>query len=216
MKVIKTTVNETETSVTIDLFQGRSLPKKVKAEIQDQVGNYLVEQTLVSMSEKKSPVAGEGSFKPLSKDYKKKKIEIVGSGNADLEFDGIMKDELSFIPTDKGIDIGVFGERAGAADGHNDLSGKSQLPRRRFLPDKGQEYKKETMREVERIISDVIAENTTFRKSDFKEIETKKEMYDKLKSIFGSDMSRTELNIAVFRNEELTNLLKELDLIRLL
>lgn len=216
MKVIKTTVNEVETSVTIDLFEGRSLPKKVKAEIQDQVGNYLVEQTLVSMGEKKSPVAGEGSFKALSPLYKKKKIEVVGSGNADLEFDGIMKDELTFIPNDKGIDIGVFGERAGAADGHNNLSGNSQLPKRRFLPDKGQEYKKETMREVDRIIADVIAENSTFKKSDFKNIETKKELYDKLKTIFGSDMSRSELNIAVFRNEELTNIFKELDLIGLL
>lgn len=216
MKVIKTTTDTGETSVTLDLFEGRSLPKKVKAEIQDQVGNYLVEQTLISMGEKKSPIAGEGSYKPLSKDYKKKKIEIVGSGNADLEFDGLMKDELTFVPTENGIEIGVYGERAGAADGHNNLSGNSSLPTRRFLPDKGQSYKKDTVREVERIIADVVAENTTFKKSDFKNIETKKELYDKLKTIFGSNMSRSELNIAVFRNEELTNLFKQLDLMDLL
>jgi len=215
MKVISKTINSTETSVEIDLFEGMALTRRQKDEIIDQVGNFLVDQTLVHMNEKKSPVQGEGSFKALSKDYKKKKLEEVGSGEANLEFDGIMKDEISFIPTKNGIEIGVFGERAGAADGHNNLSGKSQLPTRRFLPDEGQNYKRPIQQEVSRIIADVVAETTPIKKSNFRGIETKAELYDNLKNIFG-DMTRSELRLSVFRNEKLTNILQELNLIDLL
>jgi hypothetical protein len=215
MKIISKTTTDDETSVEIDLFEGRRLKKATKARIQEEVGQYLVEQTLINMAEKKSPVQGVGSFKALSKDYKKRKLEEVGSGEANLEFDGIMKDETDFEPTDNGLAIGVFGERAGAADGHNNLSGKSQLPLRQFLPDVGQAYKKPIAKEVDRIIADIIAEEATFKKSDFKYITTKKELYEKLAQIFG-EATRYELQLSVYRNEDMTDLLTELDLIRLL
>jgi hypothetical protein len=215
MKVIDKTLSENETSVEIDLFEGRRLPAKVKRRIQDEVGDYLVEQTLISMNEKKSPVSGAPNFPALSKNYKKKKLAEVGSTEANLEFDGIMKDEINFERTESGVAIGVYGERAGAADGHNNLSGKSNLPLRQFLPDQGQSYKKQIAREVERIIVDIVAEEMTFKKSDFKEISTKAELYDKLKEIFG-DLSRSELQTAAFRNEDLIDILAELDLVELL
>lgn len=215
MKVVGKTTNDSETSVELDLFEGRVLPLKVRKRVQEEVGNFLVEQTLISMNEKKSPVQGEGGFAPLSKDYKKKKLDEVGSGEANLEFDGVMKDELNFYPTKTGIEIGVYGERAGAADGHNNLSGKSKLKTRRFLPDEGQTYKKPITQEVERIIADAIAEETTFKKSMFRGVETKGELYAVLKEIFG-EMSRGELSLAVYRNEDLVDLLSELDLLGLL
>ena len=215
MKVISKTIDDGETSVEIDLFEGRRLKKATKARIQEEVGQYLVEQTLVNMAEKKSPVQGVGNFKSLSKEYKKRKLEEVGSGEANLEFDGIMKDETDFEPTDNGLAIGVFGERAGAADGHNNLSGKSQLPLRQFLPDVGQTYKKPIAKEVDRIIADIIAEEATFKKSDFKYIETKKGLYEKLTEIFG-EATRNELQMSVYRNDELTDILKELNLLGLL
>lgn len=215
MKIVGKTTTDDETSVEIDLFEGRRLKKAVKARIQEEVGQYLVEQTLINMTEKKSPVQGVGSFKALSKTYKKRKLEEVGSGEANLEFDGIMKDETDFEPTERGLAIGVFGERAGAADGHNNLSGKSQLPTRQFLPDVGQAYKKPIAKEVDRIIADILAEETTFKKSDFREITTKKELYTKLTEIFG-EATRNELQLAVFRNEDLVDILKELNLLELL
>lgn len=216
MKVISKTINDSETSVEIDLFDGLgALKKSTKARIQEEVGQYLVEQTLIHMGEKKSPVQGVGNFPSLSKEYKKRKLEEVGSGEANLEFDGLMKDETDFEPAETGIHFGVFGERAPAADGHNDLSGKSNLPLRQFIPDVGQNFKKPIQQEVKRIIADIIAEEATFKKSDFKGITTKKELYEKLAEIFGT-MSRTELSTAVFRNEELTDLLADLDLLGLL
>ncbi len=212
MKVTGKTISDSETSVEIDLFEGRSLPLKVKKRIQEDVGNYLVEQTLVAMNEKKSPVQGEGGFKALSKNYRKRKLEEVGSGEANLEFDGVMKDELNFYPTKNGIEIGVYGERARAADGHNNLSGKSSLPTRRFLPDEGQTYKKSIQAEVDRIVADAISEEVGFKKSDFKGVTTKKELFDILAQKFGP-MSRAELTLAVFRNEDLVEILSDLDLL---
>lgn len=215
MKVVKTTINDGETSVELDLFEGRRLPAKVKRRIQDEVGEFLVEQTLIHMNEKKSPVQGAPNYPALSKMYRKKKLEEVGSSQANLEFDGIMKDELGFERSENGIDLGVFGERAGAADGHNNLSGRSQLPLRKFLPDEGESYRRNIAREVERIVVDIIAEEATFRKSEFRDISTKSELYAKLKEIFG-DMSRAELQTAAFRNEDLVDILAELNLVGLL
>lgn len=215
MRVTDKTLDQAETSVDIDLFEGRSLKKATKTRIQEEVGSYLVEQTLTSMAEKKSPVQGAPNFKPLSKAYKKRKLSEVGSGDPNLEFDGTMKDELDFKPNEKGISFGVFGERAGAADGHNNLSGKSDLPLRQFIPDVGQSFKKNIKIEVERIVADIIAEETTFRKSDFEDITTKRELYEKLAELFG-EMPRAELQLIVFRNEELTDILKGLDLLGLL
>lgn len=212
MRVINKTINDSETSVELDLFDGRELPRRVKKRIQEEVGSFLVEQTLVSMDQKKSPVSGAPNFPALSPMYKKKKLAEVGSGEANLEFDGIMKDEVNFEPTENGISIGVFGERAKAADGHNNLSGDSNLPLRQFIPNEGQKYKQGIAKEVERIVADIIAEEQTFKRRDFEDISSKAQMYAKLKEIFG-EMSRAELQLAVFRNEELTVLLKELDLL---
>lgn len=215
MRITDKTTDQGETSVDIDLFEGRSLKKAVKSRIREEVGSFLVEQTLASMGEKKSPVQGAPNFKPLSKAYKKRKLAEVGSGDANLEFDGLMKDEVDFKPSESGIAIGVFGERAGAADGHNNLSGKSNLPLRQFIPDVGQNYKKGIVVEVQRIIADIIAEETTIKKSDFDEITTRAELYIKLAEIFG-DMPKAELQLSVFRNESLTDMLKELNLLGLL
>jgi hypothetical protein len=215
MKVVGKTISESETSVDIDLFEGRKLPKAAKDRIKEEVGQYLVEQTLASMGEKKSPVQGAPNFPSLSLKYKKRKKEEVGSTEANLEFDGTMKDEIAFEGNKDGISIGVYGERAGAADGHNNLSGKSKLPLRQFLPDEGESYKSNITKEVDRIIADIVAEEQTIKESDFEDIETKKELYDKLGEVFGP-MNRTELRLSVFRNEDLTDILSNLNLIDLL
>ena len=208
MKVTGKTTDASETSVDIDLFEGKKLPPRVRARISDEVGNFLVEQTLIAIEQEKSPVSGEGKFKALSKDYAKLKKREVGNSRPNLEVDGNMKDEIDFKPTKTGVTLGVFGDRAPAADGHNNLSGKSSLPTRRFLPDQGQNYKKDIKLEVERIKADIIAEETTFKKSVFNNVDTRSALYDKLGSLLGLT-SRTEINLAVIRTQELEDILKE-------
>lgn len=219
MKVVKTTVSDNELSSTIDLFSDVKLTRKQKAEVQDQVGQYLYEETQARISEEKSPVKGEPWKKTLSKDYSKRKLDEVGNKNADLQFSGRMLDQFKVIPVEEGIKIGVFGERAPAADGHNNFSGKSPLPRRRFLPAEGQEYNPQLEREVKRIIADVTAESDSAKaptKSAVAKIETKAELYSFLSDFFDSSLSRSEVRLAVFRNPELLQLLESEDLLSLL
>jgi hypothetical protein len=207
MKITNKTTDAKETSVDVDLGLSK-LPKRVRERVADEVGNFLVETTLISIDQGKSPVSG-GEFKrTLSPEYKELKKREGGTPVANLELNGDMKDQLDFEVTKDGVRIGVFGDRAPAADGHNNLSGKSKLPRRQFLPDEGQNYKGETKREVARIIADIIAEESTFKPKDFKDIRTAGALYEKLGSMLGLS-TRREINLAVIRNEDLQDVLKE-------
>lgn len=214
LKVIGKTVSDFDTSVDIDLFQGQKLPKRIKVAVNEAVGNYIVEQTLISMEQLKSPVQGGGSFAKLSPDYAKLKKKEVGDTRPNLEAKGDMKDQIDLHATDI-LTIGVFGDRAGAADGHNNLSGKSKLPTRQFLPHEGETYKRQMLTEIERIKADIIAEESTFKSSQFKNVQTSKALYDKLSSILYLT-TRAEINLAVLRNAELEAFLNDEGLFDLL
>lgn len=206
-KVIGKTTDKSETSIDIDLFGGQKLSKRIKKEVNAAVGEYLVEQTLISIEQERSPVSGQGSFAPLSPEYKKLKKREVGNTRPNLEAEGNMKDAIDFEASSV-LTLGVFGERAGAADGHNDLSGKSRLTKRQFLPNIGEKYKTQVMNEIERIKADVIAENTSFKRSQFRNVSTRTDLYLTLKNILGLD-SRAEINLAVIRNPDLSNFLED-------
>lgn len=213
MKVIKNTTTKGETSASIDLFEGLDLPKKVRDQVSEEVGQYLVEQTLMDVNDSKSPVEGYGSFPALtSKEYKAKKKLEVGSTKPDLQLSGETLNEFSFKVTSEGIKIGVFGDRAPVADGHNNLSGKSELPLRRFIPGEGENYSSNVQREVERIIADTLAENEVIEAKDLADVNSKGALYDILGDRLGLS-SRSEIRLAVFRNQDLLDLLREEDLI---
>jgi hypothetical protein len=215
MKTGKVTTTENETSVEIDLFSSvKKLTPDQKRTIQSEVADFLVEQTLVSVADEKSPVSGGSWKKSLSKEYAKKKEAEIGNKKADIQFSGRTLDQLKAVPTDSGIKIGVFGERAPVADGHNNLSGKSDLPTRQFLPKEGENYKRAIQTEVDRIVADVLAESTEQpdrsqqkdnvrekkASSRFNDVESQADLYQSLREIFGN-LSRIELRLAVFRNK---------------
>ena len=216
MKVLKTTATKTETTATLDIFEGKDLPLKIKKKVAKDVGQYLIEQTLMDVNSSKSPVDGYGSFDPLtSKEYKLKKKGEVGNTRADLQLSGETLDALDFKVTEDGLTIGVFGDRAPIADGHNNLSGKSELPVRRFIPGEGESYRPAIQQEFDRIISDALAENGGVSPQDLSEITTKSSLYDILGDRLGLT-SRSEIRLAVYRNEDLLELLRDEDLIDLL
>lgn len=216
METKRTILKKSETSSEIDLFSDLDLTKSQKKEIQSQVGEFLVEQTAIAVSSLKSPVdGGEFVSKLTSKEYKKKKLDEVGSSEPNLEFSGRMLDQLTYEPTSSGIKIGIFGDRAPAADGHNNLSGDSKLPRRQFLPEQGQDYKSDIKKEVERIIADVIAETSDIQKSAFEGVETKSDLYTRLGALLNLS-SRAEIKLAVIRNVDLLEMLDGLELSDLL
>lgn len=212
MKVTKTTTTGSETSATLDLFSDLDLNKEQKKKVRDAVSDFIIEQTLLSVADEKSPIQGEGWKKSLSKEYRKKKLDEIGNSKSDMQFTGETLDSLSAEDHPDGIKIGVFGERAPAADGHNNLSGKSKLPQRRYIPDKGQEYKSDIQKEVERIITDVIAEDAELKAEDLRGITSKFLLYEVLSSLFGRELSRAELKLAVYRNENVLRAIMDEDL----
>lgn len=215
MKVVGKTTDKSETSVDIDLFEGQRLPKRVKKLVNEAVGEYLIEQTLISVEQERSPVSGQGSFAPLSGTYKKLKKREVGNTRPNLEANGDMKDQLDYQATDV-LTLGVFGDRAGAADGHNHLSNKTpRIPKRQFLPDEGQKYKAGIAAEINRIKADIIAEETNFKPSQFKNVYTPTDLYATLRGILGLN-TRAEINLAVLRNPDLENFLNDQGLFDLL
>ncbi len=207
MKVSKTTANGSETSSTLDFSDDlKGLSEKKKREVLTDIGDLIIENTLVMVGDQKSPINGEGKFKPLSKDYKEFKQSEVGNKLANLELNGDLMSSVDYEIAGSKIKVGVFGSEAPKADGHNNLSGKSSLPQRRFLPDKSQEYVSSVQKEIDRIIADAKSEST-ITKYDLQGIEKKSELYDTLGELLGLS-SRAEIKLAVFRSDNLLDLLK--------
>jgi hypothetical protein len=212
MKVTKTITSDSETASVLDLFSDLEVSDAIKNRIKDEVGSYLVEQTLLSVADAKSPISGESWDKKLTKEYKAKKVDEGGSPIANLEVTGDMLSALDFESTKDGIKIGVFGNQAPKADGHNNLSGDSSLPTRRFLPDEGQDYKTDIESGVEEIINDIIASETNLSKDDFPDIQSSDELYTFLEDALGIE-GRDAIARAVLANADLTEILTELDLL---
>lgn len=176
-----------------------------------EIGEAILERTLSSIAESKSPVSGYGNFKSLSKDYREFKQDEVGSRAPDLAFSGDMISSLDFKTDQDALVIGVFGLDAPKADGHNNLSGKSRLPTRRFIPDEGESYKSDITKLVDDIIRFYKAENQSEIADDLEGVETKSELYDVLEKYIG-DYSRAKLKQTVL-GSGLAAILEEYDLL---
>ncbi len=204
MKVTAVTAKGNQTSVRLDL-ELDGVPAKARNEVKEKVGEFLVEQTLLAVGGSSSPVQGE-EWPALSAAYKHWKEGQGGSNEPDLELSGGMLDALDFNPTSDGIEIGVYGKAAPRADGHNNLSGESDLPQRRFLPGEGQEYKSSIQKEIDAIIADAITSNVKLDKKDLDDVSTSAELYAVLEETFG-DMARADIRDAVLNSSELIDLL---------
>lgn len=206
--------SESRTTSTLELTAGLKLSAEAKSKIHKEVGDFLVETTLSRVAKARSPIKGE-SFDPLSPTYKKHKVAEGGSGVPDLELSGEMLDSLTFEETDDGIELGHFDDQAAKADGHNNLSGKSSLPQRRYLPDVGDEYEPSVQVEIRKIIADALVEGVEIDTEDFSGVTTKADLYDVLEEYF-PEFSRPAIKSAVVRNPQLSRLLDDLGVLNLL
>ena len=200
MKIIKTEATDSKTASLIDLGDElNGLTKAQKKEVLTDIGELLVGQILEACADSKSPVTGR-AFHKLSKEYAKKKQAEVGSKDPNLDLNGEMLDALDFKIVGDKIDLGVFGSDAPKADGHNNFSGKSKLPERRFLPGEGQGFTSD----IDELISDTIkayrADNLSLDDSKLKVIESKADLYEYLRSVIG-DFSRAEIRGLVLQSE---------------
>lgn len=217
----KVTSNKaTDTSIfsEIDLFSDRAVPRSARTEIKKRVGELLVDETLAAVSDSNTPVSG-APYKSTLTDpvYRKLKAESNLPVKANMEFSGAMLDALSSRPTAAGIKIGIFsdGKNAPKADGHNNFSGKSELPRRQFLPTKGQNYKRSIESEIDRIITDAIGDTVVVPRSKLGRVETRADFWSLMATIFG-DADRPSIRQSITRSDRLSTLLEEFGLLRFL
>jgi hypothetical protein len=135
-----------------ELVNADPLPSRKSKEAMDDIANYVLESVLSSVGDTKSPVAGHGSFPKLNKDYKKSKDAQGGSPIANLELTGSMLSALEVKKKGDTLILQITGKEADKADGHNNHSGDSTLPLRRFIPLESETFKKDILSGISRII----------------------------------------------------------------
>ena len=127
------------------------VPHRNKSKVKKEIGDYIIEEILLSVSKEKSPIKNGSYKKGLSTEYRK----IKGSNKANLELEGDLLDSL-VSKNKKGdeIEIGIFNkEQTGKADGHNQMHKEHPtLPKRQFIPNEKQSFKKNIMNGVQKII----------------------------------------------------------------
>jgi len=214
MKVVRTEASSNKTSATIDLSDELSgLNKSQKKELADQIGELLIEQALLSVADAKSPITGT-AFTALSKEYAEHKMDEVGNKKPNLDVSGDMLQDLDFKINGDQIDWGVFGSEAPKADGHNNLSGKSKLPERRFIPAKGQTFDESILSLVKDTVDAYKADHLELDETKLKDVETKSELYDYLKEELDG-MSEAEIKEFIL-GSPLSVTLDKFDLLELL
>lgn len=115
------------------------IPEESREQAKQDVGEFVVNQILRFVSSGTSPVEGE-SFARLTSEYADKFKG--GNRTPNLELDGDMLDSLTYEITNNGIEVGIFdASEVPKADGHNNFSGDSKLPTRRFIPKGNQNFR---------------------------------------------------------------------------
>lgn len=136
--------------IKLDLSE---IPRENRSTVKREVGQYVVDEILRHVSTGNSPVGGRGKFKTLNKEYAED--QKGGNRNPNLELEGDLLDSLTFKNTKSGVEVGIFkSKEVPKADGHNNFTGKSKLPTRRFIPDESESFK----RNIEKGIKDIVNE----------------------------------------------------------
>ena len=132
---------------------GRDPPETGKRALLQEIRDFVIEKTLETVASQKSPVTGK-KFRSLSPDYRAFKVKKRRPGVPNLEFSGAMLDALGGKVSGETITIQITGKQGDKADGHNNHSGKSKLPKRTFIPNskKDETYSKSIMRGIREIL----------------------------------------------------------------
>ena len=130
------------------------VPVRRRSSVKNQIGEFIINESLRMISSGRSPVKGI-EFAKLNAEYAQR--EKGGDRTPNLELEGDLLDAYTFRSDnrlDEFIEIGVF-EGSGEvpkADGHNNHSGDSDLPVRRFVPLEKEEYKQPIVNGIKQII----------------------------------------------------------------
>lgn len=142
-------VDEVSKEIKLNLS---GIPDDQHDDLKEEIGQFVVNEILRNVAQGKSPVKGE-SFKKLSLKYAQEQKQ--GRRTPNLNLEGDMLAALKFDPTPAGIKVGIFGDEADKADGHNKHHGNNKsLPRRRFIPKGYQNFKPEITNEIKSILKE--------------------------------------------------------------
>lgn len=125
-----------------------------------------------------------------------------------------MLGSLDFVASGDNIEIGVYGSEAQKADGHNNFSGKSTLPLRQFLPNKGESFDSSITDMVDQIVQEYKADNTELNPDKLENINTSEQLYRYLESVVG-DVGRARIKELAL-SSEWALMLEDFDLLDLL
>ncbi len=110
------------------------LDKSIVTQALADVRDYVLEAVLSDTADQRSAVTGR-PFPKLNPNYAKQKKAAGHKPVPNLEFDGDMLSALQVIPASAGrLKLQVSPDQADKADGHNNHSGESRLPPRKFIP----------------------------------------------------------------------------------
>lgn len=124
-----------------DFLDGKRirLPADRRAALEEDVLDLISTEILTNVGEGRSPVTGR-RFKKLTDAYAARKSSeggtVLGGQGSNLELTGALLDAFKTEKTRSGkLRVTVEDDEQPKADGHNNFSGKSKLPRRPFIPD---------------------------------------------------------------------------------
>lgn len=117
------------------------VPMGQRKQAKQEVGNFVVNEILRFVEQGNSPVKNLGKFKQLTEKYAQENKG--GNRTPNLELFGDMLDSLTSRNRKDGVEVGIFARsEVPKADGHNNFSGDSKLPQRRFIPEENQTFKR--------------------------------------------------------------------------
>lgn len=129
-----------------------------KTSVLEEVSDIVLTQVLKDTSQGLSSVTGKQWQLKLNDDYAKRKKAMGGVPIANLELEGDLLQAVRIVREgDTKLKLFVESEQSDKADGHNNHSGKSKLPLRRFIPneDDGDTFRAGINKQITKTVKEV-------------------------------------------------------------
>lgn len=145
-------ISKEEVSYTYELDDLlKDVPEEDKEDAAHDAGEAALGAVKSYMESQSSPVSRQGRFKALSKEYKEKKRKIAGNSKANLKLFGDLDESLEVEADESSFTISVQGKE-NILKGYNHNVGDT-LPKRQFLPDEGQKFKRNIVAKIKEQIA---------------------------------------------------------------
>lgn len=133
-------------------------PDAIKTIMQD-ASEIVTTEVLKNCAAQRSSVGDGGAWDGLSTEYANKKKILAGNKKANLELSGDMLSTLKVINRGRTLTLTVDPSQYGKADGHNNFSGESKLPERKFIPDagNGETFSDDILSQIKRVVEDNVS-----------------------------------------------------------